>query len=263
VRNIFASLTLFVSLVFAQAQQQRPEDTLQLQAQTPRATGSKTSSARASAPFDLAGYWVSVINEDWRWRMITPEKGDFSSVPLNIEGRRVADTWDPAKDEAAGQQCRVYGAPSLMRLPTRLHITWVDDNTLKIETDMGTQTRLLHFGEAPSSKERTWQGLSVATWEFEPGQKRGEGPGGPRDLKVFTTNLRAGYYRRNGIPYSENAVLIEFFDLFPKLPNGDEWLVINAIVDDSRYLTERFITSSNFKREADGSKWRPTPCTAR
>ena len=243
----------------------KPEEILQLQAQTPKAAG-KTKSGKEGAAFDLTGYWVAVIDEDWRWRMVTPDKGDFSSVPLNIEGRRVADTWDPAKDEAAGEQCRVYGAPSLMRLPTRLHISWQDDNTLKIETDMGTQTRLLHFGETPEKGARSWQGLSFAEWEFDAGAgapRRGSGPTGPRDLKVETTNLKAGYYRRNGIPYSDNAKLTEYIDLFPKLPNGDEWLVINAIVDDPQYLTERFITSSNFKREKDGSKWHPTPCTSR
>lgn len=266
----FAVATGIVAPLNAQQQQRsepKPEDILQLQAQTPRAAG-EAKSGRPGAPFDLTGYWVAIINEDWRWRMITPDKGDFSSVPLNIEGRRMADTWDPAKDEAAGEQCRVYGAPSLMRLPTRLHITWADENVLKIETDMGSQTRLLHFGEildpeAPPKGERSWQGRSVSAWESGAAHGGGSGPAGPRDLKVLTTNVRAGYYRRNGIPYSEDAKLTEYFDLFPKLPNGDEWLVVTAVVDDPRYLTERFITSSNFKREPDGSKWHPTPCTAR
>jgi len=253
--------------VFAQvspAPTSRADNPLELQGQTPRQSEtSGTSTGRAGAPFDLTGYWVAVIDEDWRWRMLTPEKGDFSSVPLNIEGRRMADMWDPLKDEAAGHQCKVYGAPSLMRLPTRLHITWADDDTLKIETDAGTQTRLLHFGKAHSNGERSWQGSSLATWEVDTAHKRSEGPNGPRDLKVTTSNLRAGYLRRNGIPYSENAALTEYFDVFPKLPNGDEWLVVNAILDDPLYLTERFITSSNYKREADGSKWHPTPCTTR
>jgi hypothetical protein len=246
-----------------QQQPQRPENVLQLQAQTPRSSGTAGKTGRTGAAFDLTGYWVAVINEDWRWRMITPEKGDFAGIPLNIDGRRAADAWDPAKDEVAGEQCRAYGTPSLMRLPTRLHISWVDDNTLKIETDMGTQTRLLYFGETPPKGERSWQGSSLAAWEFEAGQRRGAGPSGPRDLKVETTNLRAGYYRRNGMPYGENAKLLEYFDIFPKLPNGDEWLVLTAIVDDPQYLTERFIVSSNFKREPDGSKWHPTPCTSR
>src|SRR3974390_3071392 len=100
---------------------------------------------KAAAPVDLTGYWVSLVTEDWRWRMLTPAKGDYTSLPLNPEGRKVADTWDAAKDVAAGNQCKAYGAAGLMRLPTRLHITWQDNNTMKVETDEGTQTRLFHF----------------------------------------------------------------------------------------------------------------------
>jgi hypothetical protein len=195
--------------------------------------------------------------------MIVPEKGDFSGLPLNLEGRRAADTWDPAKDEKTGEQCRAYGGPSLMRLPTRLHITWADENTLKIETDYGTQTRLLHFHETSPAGQRSWQGSSIAEWEVGGGPKRRDRPSGPLDLKVATNNLRAGYLRRNGIPYSQNAELTEYFDLIPKQPNGDEWLIVNALVVDPLYLTERFIVSSNFKKEPDGSKWHPTPCSSR
>src|SRR5882724_11050660 len=89
---------------------------------------------RAAAPIDLTGYWVSIVNEEWRWRMVTPPKGDYASVPLNDEGRRVADTWTPAMDG----RCDAYGAAALMRLPTRVHITWQDAATLKVETDAGT-----------------------------------------------------------------------------------------------------------------------------
>src|SRR6202142_4115248 len=77
---------------------------------------------RSLAPLDLTGYWVSVVTEDWRFRMIVPDKGDYSSVPLNPEGRKVADSWDPAKDQAEGNQCRSYGAAGLLRIPGRLHI---------------------------------------------------------------------------------------------------------------------------------------------
>ena len=114
---------------------------------------------KAAAPIDLTGYWVALVTEDWRWRMVTPPKGDYASVPLNPEGRKVADTWDPAKDESAGNQCKAYGAAALLRVPTRLHIQWDDDNTLRIDTDAGTQTRLLHFGKVqPPAGEPTWQG---------------------------------------------------------------------------------------------------------
>src|SRR5260370_19342666 len=101
--------------------------------------------AKEAAPVDFTGYWVSVVTEDWRWRMVTPPKGDFASIPLTDEGRKIGNAWDPAKDEAAGEQCKSYGAPAVMRIPGRLHITWADENTLQIDTDQGTQTRLLHF----------------------------------------------------------------------------------------------------------------------
>src|SRR5688572_33432250 len=66
-------------------------------------------SPRQAAPIDLAGYWVSPIIEDWKYRMVTPNKGVFDAVPLSAEGRKLGESWDPAKDEAAGEQCRAYG----------------------------------------------------------------------------------------------------------------------------------------------------------
>src|SRR5262249_28104850 len=100
--------------------------------------------AKTVAPIDLTGYWVSIVTEDWRFRMITPPQGDTEGIPLNQAGQKIAAAWDPAKDIAAGEQCRSYGAPAIMRVPGRFHITWQDDNTLQIEADAGTQTRVLH-----------------------------------------------------------------------------------------------------------------------
>src|SRR6187455_545980 len=131
--------------------------------------GGGPRTARDAAALDLTGYWVSDVTEDWKWRMVTPKKGIFDAIPLSPEGRRVGDAWDPAKDEAAGEQCRAYGAAGLMRLPTRLHVTWQDANTLKIETDTGTQTRILHFDSVPPPAEASWQGYSLAQWEIAGG----------------------------------------------------------------------------------------------
>ena len=228
-------------------------------------------SPREAAPVDFTGYWVSVVTEDWRWRMVTPIKGDFASIPLNAEGRRVGQLWDPAKDDAAGEACRAYGAPAVMRIPGRLNITWQDERTLKIETDAGTQTRLLHFGGKPTANAKpTWQGYSVAQWE-QPVRGTGtplpglgatrQGTGG-RSLEVVTTQLRPGYLRKNGPPYSANAVVSEYFDL-SKERNGDTWFVVTTIVYDQQYLTEPFVTSTNFKKQADASGWDPQPCRAR
>jgi hypothetical protein len=231
--------------------------------------------SRAIAPLDLTGYWVSLVTEDWRFRMITPDKGDYASVPLNSVGKRVADTWDPANDEKSGNQCRSYGAPSIMRVPTRLHIVWDNDNTLRVETDAGTQTRLFHFGVSRLREAAApqWQGYSVAEWDglrargFLNLSGFGAAPGAAAPapegyLKVITTQLRPGYLRKNGVPYSANAIVEEDFDSF-KTPNGEQWMVVTTIVTDPQYLVEPFITSSHFKKLPDASGWNPTPCEAK
>lgn len=238
------------------------------------------SSPHAGAPVDLTGYWVSVITEDWRFRMVTPPKGDYPGVPLNPEGRKLADQWDPAKDISAGEQCRAFGAPGVMRMPVRLHVTWQDETTLKMEADNGNQVRLFHFDKAAAPPAQpSWQGFSIAEWEnVQQGQGLppaggGGGAGGvggfgasvpsgaplSGSLKVITTKLRPGYLRRNGVPYSGNSLLTEFFDRSAG-PNGDSWLILTSIFEDPHYLQQPFVLSTHFKQEPDGSKFTPRPC---
>ena len=282
----------------------------------PAASAPRT--ARGAARADLSGNWVAQVTEDWRWRMITPPKGDYASVPLNAEGRKIADGWDLTRDNAAGEQCRAFGAGGIMRQPTRLKIAWADDDTLRVETDAGQQTRLFHFakGRAPAA-ERSWQGDSAAEWQAAappggffgfggPPPDGGAPPGAPpaggqlatappasaaaaraapsgapsaarpaakpaaapsaappsvpphASLKVVTTRLRSGYLRKNGVPYSEDAVITEYYDRLTMF--GNEYLQVTTVVVDPKYLTGPFVVSNQFKREPDGSKWRPTPC---
>jgi hypothetical protein len=219
------------------------------------------ASPRASAPVDLTGMWVSIVTEDWRWRMRTPPKGDYASLPLTPAAIKVADAWDPVRDAAAGEQCRAFGAAAIMRVPGRIRVSWNDDTTLRVETEAGTQTRLFSFGapsSAPPAAEPGWQGTSSAAWQFA-GGRRGAGPSGGGSLRVVTTNLRPGYLRRNGVPYSGNARLTEYFNRVNE-PNGDSWLVVTTMVEDPQYLNARFVTSSHFKKLPDGSAWNPTPC---
>ena len=248
-----------------------------------RGGGAPPRTPRAAAPIDLTGYWVSIVTQDWRWRMVTPRKGDYQGVQLTSEAAKVADAWDPAKDEAAGEQCKSYGAPALMMVPGRFHITWQDDTTLKVESDAGTQTRLLRIGNVQTSLDsardkpaetRTWQGVSQAQWlmprpnvplQLRPADRAADTPplnpsGG--SLQVVTRNLRAGYLRKNGVPYSESAVLTEYWDLY-KRPNGEEWLTITTQLDDRQYLPNVRLTAPIFKKEPDGKMWDPTPCSAR
>jgi hypothetical protein len=264
------SLTIFLGVMTALS-------SAQLDAQGPPGGrgAAPPRSAREAAPADFTGYWVSLITEDWRWRMVTPAKGDFAGVPLTPGARKLGLAWDPVKDEAAKEQCKAYGAAAIMRVPGRLHITWQDDNTLKIDTDAGTQTRIFRFRSGATGAPDTrpsWQGNSAAQWE---GIVRGtgspdflpialnprEGTRG-RSLEVVTTNLRPGYLRKNGVPYSGRTTLREYFDLFTER-NGDVWFTVTSIVEDPEYLTEPFVTSSNFKKQADATGWNPRPCTAR
>jgi hypothetical protein len=235
------------------------------------------------APIDLTGNWVSLVTEDWQWRMITPPKGDLSNLPLNAEGERVTNSWDPARDEAAGMACQAYAAPSIMREPGRLRIAWVEGgNALRVETDAGQQTRLFQFGAAtPSNADRTWQGFSLAEWQYAgrfnldavgseigPAGRRSRNtrpsPARPNGgaLKVVTNQLRAGYLRKNGVPFSENAVVTEYFNVYTDVDLA-QWLVVTTIVHDPKYLRTDYITSSNFRKEPDGSKWKPRPCVVR
>ena len=235
--------------------------------------GGPPPTAKAAAAFDLTGTWVAVVTEDWRWRMVTPPKNDVASVPLNGEGRNVAASWDLDQDIASGNQCRAFGAAGIMRQPLRVQISWQDDQTLKLDTDSGQQTRLFRFAppaaattttSAITSPERTWQGTSSAEW-VKQAQTRGLGFGGRGggmtggSLKVVTTSLKAGYLRKNGVPYSEDAVLTEYYNRHSG-PGDLEWFTVTTVVEDPKYLTQPFITSSSFKREADNAKWRPSPC---
>ena len=262
-------------------------DRVVLHAQGGRGQGAAPPTARPSAPIDLTGYWTAVLTEDWHVRMLTAPKGDFGTgpagavaqvtvgrlgmganpaqdgnIPYNLKGAQAALAWDPAKDEAEGGACKAYGAPGIMRQPTHLRISWQDDRTLKMEADLGTQTRVLHFVPPAGVPEPTRQGHSVASWISMGGgggQARFEKGGA---LRAVTTHLTPGYYWKNGIPYTANAVLREHFFLL-SLPDGTTWMTVTQRVDDPDFLTEPYTVNYHFKKLPDGSQWRTTPCSAR
>ena len=222
-----------------------------------RGTAGPPRPAREAAPIDLTGYWVSVVSEDWRVRMVMAQKGDWQFMPLNAEGNRVALANNPAAEDP----CKAYGAAGIMRVPTRLHITWDNDSTLHIDTDAGKQTRIFHFGQAqPPAGSPTAQGYSVAQWESrtpnpEVGGKQSRGG----ELKVVTTHMTPGYYFKHGVPYSGNAVLTEYFARISEGPI--DYLLVSTVVEDSQYLTQPFAKTLVFRHEPDGSKWSPAACS--
>jgi hypothetical protein len=237
--------------------------------------------ARAAAPYDISGYWVSEVTEKWRYRMVVPDKNDYVQVPLNPEGRKIASAWDPARDQASGEACRSYGAAALLQVPGRLHITWQDETTLRLDTDSGTQTRLFRFsGSPPANEPASWQGHSVAAWGGAEPRDRRDGQGGPIQdaagrlvvareqrkepdyLKVVTTRMRPGYLQKNGVPYSADALLEEYFDTFTDPYTRNTWLVVTTVVTDPTYLIEPLIMHAHFKKIPDASGWDPTSCRA-
>jgi hypothetical protein len=217
--------------------------------------GGPPLTAKQAAPVDLTGYWVAVVVEDWKYRMIHANKGDYAGLPLNADARKAAGTWDAAKEPSPREDCRNFGAVNLMRQPGRFHITWQDDQTLEVESDAGTQTRLLSF--APSqSKAGDWQGVSLAAWDTAPG---GRGPVPSGSLRIVTTRLKPGFLRSNGVPYSANTTLTEYFDRV-EFPDGNTYLVVSTTVEDPVNLTAPYLTSVHFRKQADGTGWNPTAC---
>jgi hypothetical protein len=225
--------------------------------------------------------------------MLTPPHGDYASVPLNPAGKKLADMWTTAQDGS----CMAYGAAGVMRMPTRVHITWSDPNTLKLETDWGEQTRTFHFiagrpygvnamgddralpamaraAAGPDQGAATLQGNSVAVWQLPYAINANEGQRGPQraggfgapaapepggNLQVFTSNLAPGWLRRNGVPYGSHTQLTEYYQTFTD-PVGKKWFDVTTNVVDPEYLMAPFITSSDFRSEPDNAHWAPHPC---
>jgi hypothetical protein len=158
-----------------------------------------------------------------------------------------------------------------MRLPSRVQISWQDDNTLKLDIDNGMQTRLFHFDQREPQGPRTWQGWSYARWELSGNTERQLVFADARtslgsveregSLQVDTSHLRAGYLRKNGVPFSEAAFMTEYFSLLTE-DDGSQYLVIQTFVEDPEYLSAHFVRTLQFKRERDGSKRQPLPCSA-
>ena len=228
------------------------------------APAAATQAGRAAAPVDLTGYWVSIVTEDWIERMSPDSPPSGTGGARGLGGVRGQQPGPPA---SSNEPCRVYGAAGSLRVPGRLHITWADDNTLKIEMDAGTQTRLLHFNPTtPPPTEKTLQGYSVASWELTGGGggRGGRGapggaaaPAGPRwgSLNVVTTNMKGGYLLSSRSSYSDNAVLTEYFTKHSDF--GIDYFTVTAMVQDGAAIR---VTSSTFKKEPNGDKFKPAGC---
>ncbi|HTT06957.1 MAG TPA: hypothetical protein VMF64_16885 [Steroidobacteraceae bacterium] len=236
-----------------------------LRAQAP-AAAKPAPTPRAQAPIDPTGYWVSLITQNWQYRMVVPGRGEYADIPLNDKAKKFADAWSAAADTAAGKACEAYGAAVLMRNPERLHILWQDEQTLRVDTDAGRQTRLLHFGTPASQQSASLQGYSSARWQIDRVVNTFGAPVG-RDgsshygsLIVHTDHLLPGLLRKNGVPYGADTTVGEIWDL-RILSASDQWLTISTKVEDPQYLFQPYVYDSIFQKEPDGSKWSPGACS--
>jgi hypothetical protein len=229
-----------------------------------RGPGPAGRTPKDAAPIDLTGYWVSIVSEDWRFRMLTPPKGDHPDFLLTPAGTKLADSWDPAKDEAEKDHCKAYGAPNIMRVPGRFHITWADDRTLKIETDAGMQTRLLRVAPPPPGRGAPPVATSVAAPPAGPPSRQGTSTAQweRKALRVQTSNLLPGYLQSNGVPFSANATMVEYFDVIIE-PGGEIWLIDDAIITDPANLVRSVKRSTHLRKQADDKGWDPQACIVR
>ena len=201
-----------------------------------------------------------MVTDDWRYRMLTPPKGNADYIQVNAEARKVMDAWDPAKDEASGEACRGYGAGGIMRLPSRLHITWEDDNTMKMDIDTGRRRDA--SCSVPRHRRASLRGR-------DPRRRDGCFLRAPAVVErsgrrlvsfvVTTTRMRPGYLRKNGIPYSANATFTEYYVRLVD-EDGQEYLAVTTIVDDPQYLAQPYIKTYEFKKQRDATGWNPTRC---
>ena len=212
---------------------------------------------RDAAPVDFTGTWDASHHRTGA-ADARAAKGDYARSLESAGGR--SRGLDPARDAAAGEQCRGYGAPAVMRLPGRVRISWESDTVMKLETEAGSQTRLFTFGAQPPQQAPGWQGTSAAFWQPAGGGggRRGGGAasrGG--SLRVVTTGLRPGYLRRNGVPYSANARLTEYYNRANEARR--RFLVVTTLVEDPT-IERAVVTSTPFKKVAPLRRGKPGPC---
>ena len=192
--------------------------------------------ASALAHVDLAGGWGQRFHEDLPERGAGPDIGDYLGLPINDAARRRADSWDAGKWTMPERQCEPHPPDYGPRGPASLRISSTVDSVSQDVISWHTTLmwmlpqRTIYMDGRPRPSayaQHTWQGFSTGEWEGDM-------------LKVTTTHLKEGWLRRNGVPRSERATLVEYF-----IRHG-EYLTLVTVVKDPVYLTEAFVRTSNW-----------------
>jgi hypothetical protein len=200
----------------------------------------------ALAQMDFSGEWAPVQDED---NTGNPYTGEFLGIPMSRAGSLRAQAWNASLYTLPEWQCRPHGAMYISRGPSQVRI-WkeVDPASREITAWHAEWLRSIDNPYYMDGRSRpspnsphTWGGFSTAEFIGD-------------TLKITTTHLKEDYYRRNGVPSSDQATLTQFW-----MRRGD-YLTWVTIAYDPLYLTEPMIRSSEYRLTL-GQQIPPYPCT--
>jgi hypothetical protein len=194
------------------------------------------SIAPATAQLDLTGVWVPPFHEDQPERIPGPSLADFLGLPINDSARKWALAWDPDRLTAQEHQCQVHTVAYMYRGPLLLRV-WEERDpqtqnivALRQYINNYEQNRTIYMDGRPHPPDfypHTWMGFSTGEWHGN-------------ILTVYTTHIKQGWHRRNGLPSSDRITLTEHF-----IRHGDQMTHV-SIVEDPDYLEEPLIKSQDF-----------------
>jgi len=175
-----------------------------------------------------------------------PEIGDYGGVPINEAARLFGLSYDASRLTLRQHQCDGYVAPYQIRAIGNAR-AWEerDPHTHRLtaihwynQTFEGKRTIWMDGRpHPPAYAPHTWMGFSTGRFV-------------DNALEVQTTHLKQGWLRRNGLPESDQATMVEFF-----LRHGDR-LTHTAVVTDPVYLAEPFVKTTDFFRQPiDHQAW--------
>jgi glyoxylase-like metal-dependent hydrolase (beta-lactamase superfamily II) len=190
----------------------------------------------AFAQVSFVGDWSGRYHEDQPDRVPGEEPGDFSGLPINDAARMFGDSWDVARHSVLEHQCAPYTLPYMFFGPNQFRI-WETKNPdtqelISIEMYMGTyqQRRSIWLDGRPHPPEyapHTYMGYSTGEWNGD-------------TLTITTTHIKAGYFRRGGMPASDRTIVVEHW-----IRHGNLLSQV-TIATDPVYLTEPYIRSQEF-----------------
>jgi hypothetical protein len=204
----------------------------------------------AFGQLDLSGTWAPQFQEDQPERIPGPDLVDYLGIPINAEGRQWALSWDPDRLTLPEHQCQVHTAAYIYRGPLQLRI-WEERDPQTQElvaihnyTSTYEQNRTIWMDNRPHPPDyaaHTWMGFSTGHWDGN-------------ILTVYTTHIKQGWSRRNGIPSSDMITLTEHFI------RHDNHLTHVSVVNDPIYLAEPLIKSEDYVLSANSNANWLWPC---